>query len=240
MSAFIDRWRSRPLPDNLMLLAIALAIAIACARLLVVFATVPYAFYVQERLGSTATAGSTESTVTVLERIVHSGPATSWWGGRKIPFRAGGDYLRVLSHSSPTRTAGCALGVLVERLRSDGVEIDRVLTPKDEERLFGTPPGTVMLRPDGTTFLSQWASVGRYTRFFTDVPAVAAPYDPFLDAASADEVAGRTTLKERSRSFFVGEPADGGNGTWILLSRQGDEREFLLVPVEVSPVGDGL
>lgn len=236
----VAEWRTRSLPDNLMLMAIALSLVIACARLLAVCATVPYAFYVQSRIGTATTAGSAESTVSVLERIAFSSPVQSWWGGRKLPFRAGGDYLKVMTHSSPTRTAGCVLGVMVERARTQGVRIDRVLTPTDSEKLFGTPPGTVMLRPDGTTFLSQWAAVGRYARFFTDIPVEKVDYDPFLSPQAAAAVASSTRLSKGARSFFIGEADPAGSGTWILLSRQAAEREYLLVPIEASPVGGGL
>lgn len=206
------QWRSRPAAENLLLLAIGVCLAIAVIRLTLVVVAAP-------------------------SGVIGTPTWTSWWGGRVIPNRGGGDYFAVISHTQPMRTVGAVVGVVVERDRARGIAIDRVLTPFDETALYGAPPGAVFTRPDGTTFRSTWAPIGRYAKYFTDVPVQQATYAPFLDAAAFTALASRTHLTERSKSFFTADPVSGGSGTWELLSRQGAEREYLLVPVELAPTG---
>jgi hypothetical protein len=233
------RWRSRSTADNVMLAAIAVCVAIALGRAALVAATIPYAVFVNARLAGAADAsGGQAPESSVLERVTGSWPFESWWGERKVPFRKGGDYLRVMTHSSPTRTIGCVIGVLVVRDRADGVAIDRVLIPRDSEALYGEPPGTLMFRPDGSTYRSSWGPLDRYVEYFTDVPAVLTDYDPFLTAADSSSLEQRTTLTERTEDFFTASAPAGNSGTWVLMSRQGAQREYLLVPIELTSVGE--
>lgn len=235
----LARWRSRSTADNLMLLAIAVCVTIAVGRVALVAATVPYAALVNARLAGAAKDPGVEApTITVLERVTASWPFESWWGERKVPFRKGGDYLGVMTHSSPTRTIGCVIGVLVVRDRADGIAIDRVLIPNDSEALYGEPPGTLMFRPDGSTYRSSWGPLDRYVEYFTDVPADLSDYDPFLNAPDSAALEQRTTLTERTEDFFTAAAVPGGSGTWVLMSRQGARREYLLVPIELTSVGD--
>lgn len=229
-------WRSRPAAENLLFLAIAACLAIAAVRAVLVIAAVPAAFYANSQ--ASVAAGSTTSTETVLERIGDNGAWKSWWGGRVVPFREGGDYIGVMWYSQPTRTVGSVIGVLVERDRALGIRIDRVLVPTDETALFGRPPGALFTRPDGTTFRSQWAHVNRYCLYFTDVPVLRTVYDPVLTPAAYTTLVTRTRLTLRAHDFYTAAPAAGGSGTWQLFSRAGgSDREYFLVPIETMQAG---
>ena len=234
----ITDWRSRPTAENLLLLAVAVCLAIAAVRAVFVLVAVPTAVYADSQAVAAAqAAGSTAPTQTVLTRIGESAAWQSWWGGRVVPFRDGGDYIGVMWHSQPTRTVGAVIGVLIERDRAKGVKIDRVVVPMDEEALFGQPPGALFTRPDGTTFRSQWAHIDRYARSFTDVPVERRAYAPFLDSAKAAALAAKTHLTLRAHDFFMADPVPGSSGTWVLYSRQGASREYLLVPQELMTAG---
>lgn len=229
-------WRPRPAAENLLLLAIVVCMSIAVVRAALVIAAVPAAFYASSQ--ASAAAGSTASTETVLGRIGHSTAWKSWWGGRVVPFREGGDYIGVMWYSQPTRTVGSVIGVLVERDRAQGIRIDRVLAPSDETALYGRPPGALFTRPDGTTFRSQWAHLGRYSLYFTDVPVVRTDYDPVLTPVAYAALLARTHLTLRAHDFYTAAPAAGGSGTWQLFSRAGSSsREYFLVPIETMQAG---
>ncbi len=231
--------RSRRGIDNIMLLAVVACLAIALVRLAIVVAVIPYAVYVDARETARAeAAGQPAPDASIMDRIEHS-PAGSWWS-RTPPLRGGGDYLRAASRHSAIRTVGIYTGVLVERERAAGAKITRVLLPKDTQALYGAESGTLMTRPDGTTFRTKWASPKRDMRYFTDARVDEVEYQPLLTVAQSQQLAARTKLSEVSKSYLVGEPAENGSGTWILLARQTDRREFMLVPIESSPVGDGL
>jgi len=222
----LTSWRTRPAAETLLLIAIAVCLAIAVVRVGAVMVAVPAA--------ASAAAATGDS---VSSHVVKTEAWKSWWGGRVIPFREGGDYLGVMWHWTPTRTVGSVIGVIVERDRALGVRIDRVLVPVDETALYGRPPGAQFTRPDGTTFRTQWANIGRYSRYFTDVPVDQADYAPSLSAAAYADLASRTKLTERCRAFYTADPVPGGSGTWVLYSRQGEEREYLLVPQELVTAG---
>lgn len=234
----LESARSRRTIDNVMLLAVVACLLIAAVRLGVVMAVIPYAFYVDAREDAKAeAAGLPEPDPTVLDRIEHS-PAGDWWA-RKAPFREGGDYFGVLSRHSTIRSLGCVIGVTAEQERDDGVAITRILVPEDEAALYGQEPGTPMVREDGTTFRTNWGSLGRYVAFFSDAEVVKSDYDPFLTASESAELEMRTDLEKRAKGFYVAEDVRQGSGTWVLLARQrGDQREFVFVPIEDAPVGE--
>jgi hypothetical protein len=63
-------------------------------------------------------------------------------------------------------------------------------------------------------------------------------YNPLITAAQDASLTARGGLVERTKAFFVGAPKAGGSGTWIMLARDTPlRREFLMVPLELSPVG---
>lgn len=238
LSWLSERARSgRPI-DRLMLVVLIACVMVAVVRVAAVVATVPYAFFVSRRAASEArAAGRPVPAVRITERVANSGPFESWWGDRRVPYREGGDYLGVITHHSASRALGCIIGVLVERDRAEGIRFERVIFPASAELLYGVEAGTPMVRADGTPFRSYWAPPARDAAHFTDVPLVEAEYDPVLSAADAEALGG---LKERTESVFIASPAPSGSGVWVLHVRQGEKREFLLVPVETSPQGGSL
>jgi len=231
--------RPRRAVDTAVLVAVALCLGIALVRLAVVSVTVPAVYYASKHpsarlgvLGGSARSGG------FVKRLASS-PAASWWA-RPVPFRAGGDYLGVMTHHSTVRTLGSVLGVVVAQELASGADIKRVLVPDDLTALYGVEPGTAMVRTDGTVFRSKWAPPQRAVRFFTDVPVDAADYDPVLTAEQAATLESATRLTKHAEDFFVAEPTAGGSGTWALFARPGKPRQFLLVPVELAPAGGAL
>ena len=232
--------RSRPAIDNAILIVVMLCFAIAVVRVALVAATVPYVAYLNQRQTEEAKASGTAAPVTSLaERVAHSGPFVSWWSDRRIPYPEGGDYLGVLSHHSAARTLGGAIGVLVERGRQDGTVIERVIVPSDRGALYGEESGTLMTRADGTEFRNRWGPPAHVAARFSDVPLVERDYDPVLTTAQAARLEAQAGLVERANAVYMGAPVAGSSGTWILYVREGKRREFLLVPIELSPAGDG-
>jgi hypothetical protein len=220
-----------------MLAAVALCLCIAVVRVALAAATIPYAFYISRaKTAEAKAAGMPAPKVTVPERIVSSGPFSSWWGGRRIPRPAGGDYLGVLSNNSVIRSLGCALGVVVERMKAEGTVVERVIVPTDQVALFGAEVGSLMTRADGTQYRSGWASLAGDSAHFSDVPVVQEAYDPVLSAEQVSRLVAESGLSERSASLYVAGSRARGSGTWILLRASG-LRKFLLVPLESSPAG---
>jgi len=207
-----------------------------------VAATIPYAFYVSRREASEATpAGTPAPDTRVSERIAGSWPFASWWGERRVPYRAGGDYLDVISQHSAARTLGCAIGYTAEQERADGVAVDTVIVPSDRVALYGEESGTLMARADGTEFRSYWAPLAQDSALFSDVNVAEEDYDPVLTAAQAARLDAAAGLDERADEFFVGAPRQGGSGVWIVYVRIVDgRREFLMIPIESDPEGVAL
>lgn len=238
LSGLSERTRSgRPI-DRLMLVVLITCVVVAVVRVAAVVATVPYAFVVDRRAASEArAAGRPAPDVRITERVANSGPFESWWGGRRVPYREGGDYLGVITHHSASRALGCIIGTLVERDRAAGIRFERVILPSSAEVLYGVEAGTPMVRADGTPFRSYWAPPARDAAYFTDIPFAEAEYDPLLSDADIEKLG---SLTERTESVFFAPPAPSGSGAWVLHVRQGEKREFLLVPVESSPQGGSL
>lgn len=233
--------RARPLIDRVMLIAAMACMAIALTRFALVIATVPYAAYVGWRAASeAAVAGLPAPTERLAERVAASGPFVSWWAGRDVPDREGGDYLGIISRRSTARTLGCVIGVLTARDRKDGDVIRRVLVPTDPTALYGAESGTLMTRADGTEYRSYWGPLSQDSAFFSDTPVVERDYDPILSEARAARLVATAGLVERSRAFFVGAPVPGGSGTWVLRVMTGKVRTYALVPLESSPIGGAL
>lgn len=233
--------RPRPLAERVLLAVVVACIGIAVLRASFAVATVPAAVLANRRDVATVRAGGTpESTETVMERVAHDPTFRSWWGHRRTPYRSGGDYLGVISHSSATRGVGVLIGVTVAMDRSNGVPIKSVSVPVDRDLLYGMASGTQVVLANGKISRTVWGTLQRDAECFTDVPLVDKSYNPVLTTEQAQRVAAEAGLTKRSRDFFVGTAAPGQTGEWIILVRTGARREYLLVPVEYSPAGGSL
>ncbi len=228
--------RSRPVIDTTILVVVVACFSIAAVRIVLVAATVPYAMY----LSRAQESGGPADDKTIAERVAGSGPFKSWWNDRRVPYQEGGDYLGVLSHHSAARTLGSAIGVLVEQARDNGVVIERVILPSDRTALYGEESGTPVIRADGTEYRTYWAPPANDVARFSDVAVTERDYDPVLSAGQAAALEAQTYLAEEANAVFVGAPRPGSSGTWIVYVREGERREFLLVPVELGPAGDAL
>ena len=228
--------RSRPAIDNLMLIAVVVCVAIAVVRFALVAAAVPYAVYTNQRSAAAAVAaGKPVRTKRIAERVAKSGPWISWWGGRTIPYREGGDYLGVMSHHRTIRNLGCVVGFISEQDRKRGVPMTKVIVPEDRVALYGEESGNLMKRADGTWFRTEWAPLGRDAELLSAVPVVEQDYNPLLTPEQATQLRASAGLVKRSREFYVGEPKPGGSGVWVLHRSAVPSREFFLIPIESSP-----
>lgn len=234
-------FRSLSMPDRAALAVVVLCAVIALGRFASIVAVVPYAAYLNQRDAAAAKASGQEATATpLLARIAVSRPFHAWWGGRRVPRQAGGDYLEVISYNTIARPLGCIVGVIAEQYRVAGIPMDRVLVPEDRTALYGKPPGTPVLMLDGRIGYTYWSTPAEDAAHFTDVPVIAKAYTPVITAAQSTALDATAGLKKKMTGFYVGTPVPGGSGTWILLARVGATRDFLLVPIEVSPVGGAL
>lgn len=228
---------SRPVIDKIVLVAILLCLGIALVRLAAVVATVPYAAYVTAR----ASAGPDVATTprkSIATRIKRSAPFRSWWGGRTVPYMAGGDYYDVISHHIPTRSIGIVIGLVAEEDGAKGIAFNKVLVPVNRTLLYGEEAGKLVISAAGVATRTGWGSFAHDAGFVSNVSIVEQEYDPVLTAEQNARLTAQTGLVERSRAFFVGTPKPGQSGTWIMLARVTPaRREFLLVPIEYSPVG---
>ena len=205
--------RSRSVVENILLITVVACLGIGILRFAAVAATIPYAAYVNQRKAAQGTS--------IMRRVKRSAPFVSWWGGRGVPYREGGDYLGVVSKHQTIRSLGSVIGVLAEQAREEGAVINRVIVPSDTVALYGEASGRLMVKADGTTVRTAWAAFPLDAASFTDILVSAKKYDPLLTAAQASRLDARTNLVERSKSFFVAAPRAGGSGTWIVLAQQG-------------------
>ena len=230
--------RSRPVIDRVVLIAVVACLGIGLVRFAAVAVTVPYAVYVDRRDAAAADAAGVPPTSTsVMERVAHSAPFVSWWGGRGIPYHAGGSYIAVISHHVTTRTLGCLIGLIAEDDQKRGILVRRVIVPSDRAALYGEAPGKLEQSANGDLIRTGWPSLASDSAFFSDVRVVQKRYNPVISAEQDAQLVGNAHLSLRSKNFYVGRPRAGGSGTWILLAWRGvPQREFLLVPIEASPV----
>ena len=117
-----ERVRSRPLIDKIMLVAAVLALLLGVARFARIAALFPYAAY---------NLSQKSSTKSVAEVVAKHRYFRDWWGGRRVPYQAGGDYLKVVEHHSANRTLGTVLATVIERQRADGSELGTRAPPTD-------------------------------------------------------------------------------------------------------------
>lgn len=195
------------------------------------------AIAVGQGVPSAGVAGS-DATKTVLGRLRTDPVAISWWGLRPVPYRVGGRYLDVASVHNPARSLGSVIGVITEQLRSAGVSITRVVVPADRARLYGQEPGLAIVNVDGVEDRTTWRPLANDASEFTDVPVVKRDFDPVLTKSQYEQVLAKTHLIRRTSSVYVGTAEAGESGTWVVLARETPTgRRFLIVPIEVSPLG---
>jgi len=90
---------------------------------------------------------SARSAASTAHRRVTKNPAfVKWWGGRPVPHVTGEDYLVVMRERSTLRTLGPILGTVIERQKSAGTHISRVMVPADNDALLGGRSGAVKER----------------------------------------------------------------------------------------------
>jgi len=229
---------SRPVIDTVVLVAILLCFGIALVRLAAVVATVPYAVYHTIRASAGPDSTAAPARKSALMRVRQSATFKSWWGGRTVPYRAGDDYYAVISHHIPTRTIGIVIGLVAEEDRAKGIAFDKVLVPVNRTLLYGEAPGKLVVSATGEATRTGWGSFAHDAGFISNVDVVEQEYNPVLTAEQNKALTAQAGLVQRSRAFYVGTPKPGQSGTWIMLARvTPSRREFLLVPIEYSPVG---
>ena len=234
------RFRARPVIDRLLLIFVIACFGIAVVRVMTVAAAVTRAVYTQRQVSDSRLAG-VPTTVTVMGQLRSSSAVVSWWGIRPAPFRLGGSYLAAVSAHTPARTLGSVIGVIAEQDRAKGVRFERVIVPTDRTRLYGQPPGLLVVSADGSSDRTGWRPLASDAAAFTDVPVVKQKYDPVLTDAQYAAVKTKSRLRKRADSVFVGKPVEGGSGVWVLLAHpSGADRQYLLVPLEASPLGGAL
>ena len=230
--------RFRAAIDKVVLIAVVACLGIGVVRFAAAAVTVPYAVYADRRDAAAATAaGIPPTSTTVMQRVAYSAPFASWWGGREIPYQARGSYIVVISHHVTTRGLGCLIGLIAEDDKKRGIPMKRVIVPSDRVALYGETPGMLQESANGELTRTGWQSLANDSAFFSDVRVVRKKYNPVISPEQDAKLAGSEHLSLRSRGFYVGAPRAGGSGTWILFARlRVPQREFLLVPIEASPV----
>lgn len=225
--------------DTVILAIMLVTLAIGVSRFVVVVATLASgpATTAPSGVSSTDTGLSTA----IAEGLKNDPTMAAWWGDRFIPRPKGDDYLKVLTERSTLRTLGPAIGTIIERTRAGGVSVTRVYVPEDNDALLGGKTGTTYKTAGGGETSTSWAPVGRSASNFTAVPFVSREYAPVLSDAHVASLESSTTLEIAARDIRIARPVTGGSGAWILYShptpRASEGREFLLVPVEIDPLG---
>ena len=229
----------RPVFDRVVLIVVVVCLGIALLRVAAVAATLPYALYTSRRAAAQAAINPTTTPLpTVVSRFEHSATVHSWWGGRKLPYPGGGDYFDVASHHNPARSIAIIEGLVAEQDRKQGIAFDQIIVPKDRTLLYGEDAGLLVVNADGEMARTSWGKLADDTALVSSVKVVNKAYDPVLTPEQSARLTATGGLTEPSRAFFVGAPKAGGSGVWVLLARVAPlSREFLLVPIESSPLG---
>ena len=230
--------RTRPVIDKVVLIFVAACLGIAVVRLATVAVTVPYVAYTNHREAVADKATGITPTATLLGTLKTNQIAIAWWGLRPVPYPGGGDYLAVVSFHQPERTLGSVIGVVAEQNRKLGVPFNRVIVPFNRTLLYGETAGLLVQSADGSMDRTTWRSLAADAAAFSDVPVVRKKYNPVVTAAQKSAIRAKTRLSLRSNDFYVGTSRAGDSGTWILRVRVGpSDRQYLLVPLESSPLG---
>ena len=233
--------RIRRTIDRAIVGVVIACLAIAVVRATLAFADVPFVLYAARRDAVAADSGKTAaSALSIPERLAASWPFGSWWGRRRGPHVAGGDYLQAISSKGTARTLGVTVGAIGRDLRKEGAPVKRMLVPSDRKRLYGRKPGVRFTRADGTEYRNSWPTPAQEASLMCDIPVATRDYDPVITVAQARALGARTRLTKQTRAVFVAEPVPGGSGTGILLARGSKPRRYYVVPIELSPLGGGL
>lgn len=183
--------------------------------------------------GGTPSASATDSDPGLAERVASTRAFESWWGGRRAPYREGGDYLGVLSRHSKERSLGCVVGVMAARYRTEGVALERILIPADRVRLLDQHPGTVFELVGGETVKGKWAPISYNVAWFSDVPVVQTEYDPLITEDQMKDLELSTGLKKVARGVFVPERMPRHSGVWAVYRLPGVDTGFVFVPTDL-------
>lgn len=172
-------------------------------------------------------------------------PFRAWWGGRRMPWLSGDDWLGALSHRPLDRTLGAVLGAVALKESESGLRFTEVIMPPNERSaklaLIGTETTGSYRTAQGGVKVVKLRHPNRDFTWVTSVPVTFRDYDPRLSDDEVAELARKAKLVELTDQVFVAEPPSEVSGTWVLASRvlvgESDRREFYLIPLELSPVG---
>lgn len=233
--------RPRPLIDRVVLVFVVICLGIALVRLATVVVAIPYTMYVNHREGPVQKVGDHAGTAPLLDRLRSNPFAVAWWGLRPVPYPGGGDYLQVVSHHSVARTLGSVVGVLAEKDRKRGIAFNRIIVPTDRTALDGETPGLLVESADGVMDRTSWRPLASDIGEFSSVPVAKKKYNPVLSADQFAAVSAKTKLVKRANMIYLGTEAPSDSGTWVLFSHNTDSgRQYVLVPLEASPLGGAL
>lgn len=175
----------------------------------------------------------------LVDRVTSTRTFESWWGGRRVPYREGGDYLGVLSRHSAERSLGCVIGVMASRYQAEGVALKSILTPADRVRLLDQHPGTVFELVGGDTAQGRWAPISYNVAWFSDVPVVEKEYDPVITADQVEALELHAGLKKAARKVFVPDLIPQHSGVWAVYRMPGADAGFLFVPTDMMKEESG-
>lgn len=162
----------------------------------------------------------------------------AWWGGRVVPYREGGDFFGVMAEHPTERSLGNVIGVLAESPRPGDPVMERVIMPLDREALLGREPGGNFTKASGEEYRTSWAPPSRDVRRFSDVEITEVEYRSVLTLEEAAALERRFVYTERTRNILIPSRGARAARTWVLHVREGDTRQYLLVPLESSPAKD--
>lgn len=175
----------------------------------------------------------------LMERVASTRAFESWWGGRRVPYREGGDYLGVLSRHSTERSLGCVIGVMTSRYEEEGVAPIRILTPTDRVRLLDQHPGTLFELVGGDTVQGKWASIRYNVAWFSDVPVDERDYDPVMTESQLESIELRAGLKKVARGVFVPNRMPRNSGVWAVYRKPGADAGYVFIPTDLMQEESG-
>lgn len=166
----------------------------------------------------------------------------AWWGGRRLPWFTGGDYVRTLAKRPLDRVLGAIIGVSVQREReSRATRFDVVIMPSDRALLMGDQDSASFTRADGSLAVLNLPHPEKDFTWVSQVPVVQRGYDPLLDRRSVAALRRAVPLHLVVSGVFIARPVRQPSGEWILLAGENalskTGREFYLVPLEYAPRG---
>jgi hypothetical protein len=231
--------------DKLIVIASVAILVFALGRAALGAGTFPYAMWnIYERaIAENSPIKLRPLTEAAWQRVRRNEHFTDWWGGRRIPWLSGDDYVAALANRPLDLTLGPILGALVSREREKGVGFSAVIMPDDPLELVGTDVAAVFEKADGTTVVKYLSHPATSFERASEVPVIRKPYNALLDDAQLVELKRRARLVKKSEGIYFAVPPAGASGTWVLVSQVAvaskTGRQFYLVPEELSPVRGG-